>query len=515
MKNLLKLQLVHTVIFLMVVLPAQVGWVVTNDTKIQVNTGFYSENDMTLKSNSEMLVFGDVTINGSINNQAGVDGIVLLHGDASFINGTEDVDATFRLSEYSEEKWHLVSSPIENQDVFTLFENQAADWTLYMQEFDEATNQWSDWGTTQGETYQMSPMKGYSLWIEHPGTDPYVDATNMQGALNTGTVGSAGNLTKANLGWQATGNPYPSYIDLESTSGFTFSDVEQRAWFWIQDQGNYGVYDIVSNSGTGTLGVTNLVDPGQGFFIKVSSSPGTFTMDNSVRVHSDAGANFQKTTDLGTLRITAQNTNGSAYRDELVLVHNSESSTFFNPVYDAEKLYGYDSAPQLFSVKEKNLTIHSTPEITEETIFNLGFKCSEEGTYSLSFGDVNTFSSALTMWLEDKLTGSETKLNDQSTLSFNHSPGNDENRFLLKFKTDDNTNPMDEHSTIVNNGAVEVRFSGDTQGEISLTNMLGQKLVSSNFSGSTAELNVNLRPAVYILSVLTDKQSFSELIILK
>lgn len=52
-----------------------------------------------------------------------------------------------------------------------------------------------DWATDPNGTYEMAPLEGFAMWAQHTGGSNYIDATSMQGKLNTGNLGTADNLS--------------------------------------------------------------------------------------------------------------------------------------------------------------------------------------------------------------------------------------------------------------------------------------------------------------------------------
>lgn len=497
--------------------PVLAGWVISDGSKLQVNTGFYSQNDVNIQSNAEMLVFGEVSIEGILTNNAGNNGIIILHSTGSLINASANVDANFRLSGYQQEQWHLISSPVLNQDPFALFDNQSTDWLLYLQEFDEASNQWNDWATNPNGTYEMSPLSGYAMWVQHTGSPRYLDATNMSGKLNTGTIGTTDNYFRSNEGWQVSGNPYPSYIDLDAPAGFTWTNMEKRAWFWKQGEGNYGYYDLTTE--TGTLGVTNMVDPGQGFLVRVASSgTASFIMDDQVRSHSASGSNFQKSADVNVLHVIAINLGEDEYRDELLFAENNDASLNYDPIFDATKFWGNMEAPQIYALKDLPLSLYSIPMLAEETTFEIGFACNTAGEFNLSFPGLTDFSPNYPVFLKDKITGNTFSLNYNPNYTFIHQPENPEDRFQLSFKEALGVNVNDNYEPIkiqVLHNMVSVKFGENSSGEIFITNIIGQRLFYMNFMGEEVNFQTELKPAAYILTVITDRRMISEKIIFR
>ncbi|MCD4673373.1 MAG: hypothetical protein K8R77_11985, partial [Anaerolineaceae bacterium] len=340
---------------------------------------------------------GALTVNGTLTNN----GTLTVKSDATGTGSlieSSGVNATVERY-YTGSQWHFISSPISGATANMFL-------GLYLQYHTESTNQYTD--ITDPLT-ALNVMQGYALWNNINAKAQFI------GTLNTGSYGSANNLTRSGtppppedtLGWNLMGNPYPSSIDWNASPGWTKTNV--NATIYIEASGNWATW----NGTAGTNGGTQYIAPGQGYFVEVTAnqSLGTLICDNSVKIHNPT--TFFKNTVNNMVRFLAE---GNGKTDETVILFDEDATEEFDGNYDAHKFFAYDvSYPQIYSIADKNIAINTLPE-TEWV--QLGFKAGISGEYTISATEINDISS---VWLEDTFTGGKPipkKTTDITIISF-------------------------------------------------------------------------------------------------
>ncbi|MEA3443688.1 MAG: GLUG motif-containing protein, partial [Bacteroidota bacterium] len=301
---------------------------------------------LTLESGGSLITNGSITNNGTFN------------AERSISNG----------------QWHLISSPITNAQS-GLF---AGD---YLQEWDEATHNWSDISST---TDVLTPAKGFGFWSDGTGSTTHT----FTGTPNTG--GQSQDLTFTEYssdpddaeGANLLGNPYPSSIDWALLDG-----AENGAVYCYN-----GTAYLNWNNGSGTG--SQYIAPMQGFFI-IASSAGTFNVDNSDRVHNGA-TNYYKSTNTVSNGLVLMASNGS-YEDELWIAFDEETGPQFDYANDAYKFLSNTSGiAQIYSITDdQNLSIDIRPETNA---VQLGFNNDQNGVYQIGLTQIEGIASAV---LED------------------------------------------------------------------------------------------------------------------
>jgi hypothetical protein len=371
---------------------------------------------------------GTLTAQGDFNN----DGSLLIKSsatsDGSFIdNGTITGTGTASVERYLlNEMWHFVSPPISD-GVSNVY------YDIYLRSYIEPT---STWFFIVPVDIPMNTLQGYEAWA----SDFYTGTTTV---TYTGTL-HTGNLSKSDLtytptapvsnGYNLVGNPYPSAVDWDISSGWTKTNLDDAIYIWNPYAGNYSSYV----DGVGNNGGTNIIPSGQGFFVHVNSvySGGSISVNNNARLHDNAP--FLKNTPKPfentqlRLKITGET---NTYWDETIIQFAESSSPAFDPSMDAFKLNGFTGAPELYthSADLDELSINSLPVLMNNTMIPLYFKAGSDGTYRLEATELLNFEESTKIILEDKTLEVITDLAEQSHYEFDAQDLDDPYRFNLHF----------------------------------------------------------------------------------
>jgi len=157
----------------------------------------------------------------------------------------------------------------------------------------------------------------------------------------------------------------------------------------------------------------------------------------------------------------------------------------FDSEYDAYKLWGYETSPQLYVIVPDNvLSVYVVPEIALEDIINLGFKAGEQNTYTITAEQIENFDDYNFILLEDLLTGNIVNLLEVPLYSFTATPDDISERFRLKF-TNDITGLGKESEKFVNiysfGNTIFVQLQSEETGqEVIIYDMLGQEVDKQN-----------------------------------
>ncbi len=436
---------------------------------------------------------GSLTVSGTLTNNAGTAGLVVLSdatGTGSLIENS-GVNATIERY-YTGGQWHFISSPVS--DAYSGMYSG-----LYLQSFDETTNIYTDITST---TELLNPMQGYALWNDNTATASYT------GTLNTNSIGNDNNLTRSiagdNGGNNLVGNPYPSSIDWDASSGWTKTNT--MGAIYVEDAGNWGIY-VTGSGSAGTGNLSNYIAPGQGFFVFVNddgSLTGTLKMDNNVRVHSNAP--FLKSTYSNYLKLVAT---GNEKSDATVIHFMDETTGLFDSQYDARKLFATDNSyPQIYSIMDKDLAINALPETDW---VQLGFKAGISGLYTISASELNDIAN---VWLEDTFTNEYTNLSTDS-YTFNYSVGESETRFVIHFTPLAVPENAENISGIYSYGnEVFVTVKDKTKGTILIYNLMGQEVSTTPISGSSNVLTID-KSGYYVIEVVTSESVISKKVFIK
>jgi hypothetical protein len=404
--------------------------------------------------------------------------------------------------------WHMVSSPISDA-VSGAFLGD------YLLSYDEPTNFFSYITETN---VPLTPMRGFEAWAWVP-----VAKTDVfNGTLNNGSQSMA--LTRTNVpipiygfnGWNLLGNPYPSAIDFDAASGWTFGDAEQKVWIWNTGGTYKGQFATHIRGGVSVNGGSRYIPAEQGFFLHCTAST-TVSMDNNVRVHSNQSY-YKSVETEPTTNILRLVVSGNGYNHETVIDFNPDASTGYDD-FDAWYYDGTATAPTIYTIvsNDLKLCINTLPQITNNLTIPVVFNTGLPGTFTISANDLNTFGGGVTITLLDQNTGASQNLMTNPEYSFSAAPEDNPYRFLvifgiLPFGTNDNAAP--ENVRIYSFGdAVFIKTSvtGNTNGQVYIYDPIGKDLFHGNLSGNElTKISSDLNTGYYVVKVVTGNSVYSK-----
>ena len=422
-------------------------------------------------------------------------------GDASFIEyGNLIMLGTATVEKYiSADTYHSFSPSVQGQtaNIFHLAGSTGLD--VYLYGHSEANNADPESGYYEIVDVNTALMatQGYAVFPDGANATPPVTGYNFmqEGVLNAGSFGSVDNLSRTGAGsfagFNYYGNPYPSSIDWEAGSGWTKTNVD--ASIWSENGGSWAQY---ISPGPGINGGSNIVGPGQGFFVEVTSgfTTGTLMIDNDARTNTTTP--YLKSTVSNYVKLAAT---GNDRTDEMVVRFEENATAQFEGQFDGLKLAAGDyEYPQIYSIADKNLAYNALPET--ETV-QLGFHCGVNGQYTIEAVDINEIAE---VWLEDTFTGIVTNL-ATSSYTFSYSTSDEVNRFVLHFTalSTDELNASVNNIYAYNNNVYIHMISN--HGIAQVYNMTGQLVNTYNLTSGTNQFAIDQR-GNYIIKVVCDSE---------
>jgi hypothetical protein len=497
-----------------------------------LNTNFNVQNTLLINANKIVSVASvyQLTALGTISNNAGSSGLVLKSnalGTASLIHNTGNVPATVkRYISGPVEGWHFLSAPVSNQAISGSWlpagsygtGNTATGTGFDLYLWDEPSFSFKykldttpiGWNSVHsGPNFSGGRGYLYSLQEKNP-TKVFI------GNLNNGPVNYPITVTEtldlkliALKGYNLVGNPYPSSVDWQATSGWDRSKLEVSGggsdmWVWNPTANNYGVFN--SASGVGTNSISRYLAPMQGYFVKAASS-GNLAFDNSVRSHTGAG-NWFKNTGIQNpvIRIAVESVDGNG-ADEALLQFgypdsNQGSSKLFSHVPSAPGLY--------LSLDNKKYSVRYLTNTAENNSVPMEFKAGKEGVYKLLF---NFDSKELDfIQLEDRLLKTSIYVKPLSSYLFKSSKEDNVSRFVLHFTAAENTTKKELNGLVYMDGSqIAVDLKGiNGQTEIKLFDIAGKLILQKYLEGSRlTKLDLNLATQILMVQLTNVKGTSS------
>lgn len=456
-----------------------------------------------------------LNVSGTLTNSAGNGGLILQSnatGTASLIHNSSNVPATVqRYITGAAEAWHFLSSPVSAQAISgtwlpsgTYGGAGGTGYDLYL--WEEPKSCWkyklnAKWDSLNGGNNNFNVGRGYLYSVQ--ATNP---TKTFSGNLNNGTQSIALKYAGSDLtvkGFNLVGNPYPSSIDWQASSGWTRTNLTTSGsgydlWIYNPATSNYGV--INSFSGTGTNSVTRYIAPMQGFFVRAASS-GTLSMTNAIRVANGAydwkSASFDP--DVVSITVASEQDSGS---DEARLLfgypQNQEGAPkLFSPATTAPSLYLAEGT--------KNYTLRYLSDTVVNREVAVYFKPGTTGKYTLTFD----FEAAQfkTVILEDRQAKIFQTLTGSPTYRFSATAADQPYRFLLHFAPIKEFQILELPAKISSDGIhILVDLTQvDQTAHVAVYDILGRK-VYEHLLGSNSQHTLDFTPGKTLLVVKLNNQ---------
>ncbi len=408
------------------------------------------------------------------------------------------------------DRWNYITPPVAGAQAEVFLHT-------WMYTYDETTGDWDDFIVPP--TTPLDVMRGYADWTSSVNQwsqyePPLGDTTTMYNnlPLNNGTYSinlTYGSGTQGD-GYNFTGNPYVSSVDWEAATGWDKSGLDYDGFvIW---NGTMNAQYVVGTGGTN--GATQYIPPQQGFFVQTSVAEGTFGMDNDVRAHSDQA--FLKEDKVYADRLSLTIDDGT-YTDETVIHFNENASVEKDFSYDADKFFA-TQRNQLYTVAEGvKRAINTFNNINETPVVNMGVLIYEEGEFTISASDIETFEVSTPLFLEDLKEELIINLRETNSYTFSATPEDDPDRFKVYFADplgiDDPSNG-DVYNIYAYDNDVYVNFTGD-RGEIAVYNTIGQEVYRTAAENGLNTITLENGNSVYIVKVITEKSITSEKVFIR
>ncbi len=408
-------------------------------------------------------------------------------GYASWIdNGLLTVTGSQGIGAAMSAGWHTMSSPVAGLE---------SGWFtgLYLQNFDETTNTWNDIIPT---TVPLDPGTGFAYYDA-------IGGAAYSGVYNTGTI-TNGTLTRNNLGWNMVGNPYPSPIDWDAASGWTKTNVADATYVEDDPLTGFGGW-ATWVAGVGTGNGSNLIAPGQGFFVECTNAAGgTLEFTDAVRTHARTPFLKSEVTDL--LKVQVE---GNGYTDDMAIRFLDDATEGFDFNYDAHKMFAYNvEIPQIYSMANGYMAINALPATT---MVPTGFRTAVPGEFTISATETSEFSDVV---LEDLFSGKQTNLLSDS-YTFTATVDDNEDRFIIHFTPLAVGDNMEDASSIYSyHKNIYVTVPENTKGYVTVYDMMGKEVASAAINSTLNTITLE-KSAYYVVKVLSNENMITEKVFIK
>lgn len=374
--------------------------------------------------------------------------------------------------------------------------------------------------TTISDT--LKPLHGY---VGNFGSSLSPKTVALTGVVNNGSFSRTiyNHNDTFTRGFNLIGNPYPSPIDWNATSGWTKTNVDNAVYYFNssdtnQYTGRYSSYI----SGVSSDGIANNIIPAmQGFFVHVSNGSfpvtGSIGMANSVRVTNlSPGFHKRSGSDKSLIRLEAGYSNDIRRVDPVVVYYDNMATEDFDREHDAIKLLNTDgNIPNVYTVlNDKKLSIHAIPFVATDSvqIVPLGLQLEKDGPVTFNAKTIENLPSGMHVYFYDVNAAKVQDLTTDPRYSTSIGKGKYDNRFFLML-----TNKDRQHIPVINGGLNAYSSHGklfvyllNGEGDVVVNNILGQVIWKEHISGNGFhELNYKFNTGISIATMYSDmgKQS--------
>ena len=436
-------------------------------------------NDLIINSDDPALVSGSVIDFGSL----------LVNGNSVFNRHIRDSG------------WHFVASPVIAGSGFVTGDLMPVNGDAYMIPFNDGY----DWGEYVASIdMQLEIMKGYSVWLTEAKT------VEFSGIFNTGNISYS--VVHEGNNFNLIGNPYPSPIDWESISGWSRNRISQNIWLWNEVAGNYGVYLSTVGGGLSTNEATHYIPACQGFFVQTTGSNPIIELNNNSRIHNIQSYFKNGNEDVNLLRLSVSGDNG---KDEIIIRFLDGATNSFDENIDIEKLEGGETSPQLYSYyNNTKYSISSFPDIVGNKMIPINFEPRENRDFILNISGTSSFSTDYKIIIEDNITKIITELSENHSLSFSGDTSQMDNRFLLHFILNNESNSNLNPEIFASDSDIYIRSFEALYGTVNIYNLLGQTIRTSDLSNTINKIDMRGHKGYFIISYIANGVSTTQKVFL-
>lgn len=403
---------------------------------------------------------------GGISNDIGASGNFILGNDAQLMQNSTAVNTTAKIEANrnliltdARKEYNYLISPLEGQDMKSVIGEDAGN-IQFVTKINEATSMFVNAG--------VGPyVKGLAYAVKETVptyNDPGFNVAQFKGKPFNEDLDFQLYKTAENRGYNLSGNPYPSNLDLDALYTAS-SNIESTFRFWdnkanniyVQQGGGYQGYSYAYYNAPNGTGVAapggngmsatgrepnHILKVGQGFMIRVKSEapvvpyPGTaatLSYRNSQRIIDQTDAQF-----FGK---NADKAPKDRYWLEYVTPANlviSNAVVYFtggNNLFSADDTRFPGSSDALYTMAEETKVLingRSPFEISDR--IPIGTKAFTAGTYKVRVGKrEGIFANGQTVYLKDKQLGTLTDISQQ-VYTFTSGSGEYTNRFEIVYQ---------------------------------------------------------------------------------
>ena len=427
----------------------------------------------------------------------------------------------------------LISAPVDGQ-MFGAFatanSNLAASGSLRaFAPYNTSAGAFQNYDTSTNASTLINAGTGYRVGTTNGSTLTFTGNVRTNNILDVPLSNAA-----AGSAWNLIGNPYPSYVDFDTFFNTNKTEFDSASAY----QAIYGYDGSASNGWTvwnlatiadGTI--TELIAPGQAFFVKSKSTGGLVDFNTSMR-RTGSSDDFivGRNSTTANVALSKLNLNSASNHTSTHIYFIENTTRGLDVGYDAGSYMGSASEFSIFSnLVEGNigldLAIQSLPyNDFNDVIVPLGIKALANEALTISIDDVSTLPSGINVYLEDTLENTFTLLNGNNYVFTSTTELNGTGRFYIRYSSESlsirDNDELNYLQIYASTNPKELIVVGQLIGktEANVYDIQGRLVMNKNldYQSSTNHIDVSLlSTGIYIVKIMSDNQVKTQKVVIK
>jgi hypothetical protein len=424
--------------------------------------------------------------------------------------------------------WYL-SSPVASATSAVLNTTQ---WYPLMA-YNEPLGSTEPWEIITDDQTPLAITKGYiANFLNQNDVYTFTGGAFNSGNISTGVDGApaltrtAGKLKE---GFNLVGNPYPSYVNIQSAAK---TNIIPTYWYRTANIDGtvyyFDTYNMASEVGISLSGksVTNYIPPMQAFWVRIEQgfSSGSISFSNALRSHKEVQNNLFRAPAVAGQQIIRLRVSNGTNSDETLVVFNPLASDGYD-MYDSPKMSnGSTVIPEIYSKAGNEIVaINGMKNFDIERRIALGFNTAQNNTFNIKATEIVGFDAQQKIVLYDIDKKIEHDLTGLTNYEFSSLAINTLSRFELIFKVSgpttniDSATDSDARFVRNDNTHIALHYSGLTTSNdcITIYNTAGMALANKLIRSSITEMHVPYPAGVYIVQARLANQTITQKITIK
>ncbi len=433
------------------------------------------------------------------------------------------------------EGYHYISSPLSGRSVAEWHDNlplasiaPSQNYHFY-NETNTSPNKSLGWTPITSTSDLLTEIKGFALYF--PNATTTMDMVGTYNHANTSYSSVPLTLTRSTPadngsdGWNLVGNPFPSPLDWDASSGWTKTNVYAAIYCWDPTNNRYTSYI----GALGSNGGSKYIPAMQAFWVRLdttgtSNKTGALNIANGARVTSvfSTPIIWRTAAKQNILKLTATN----EYNFDETIIRFIDSATVnFDGMLDAYKMPSEGNTPNFFSAFNGNqYSINTLPLLGYDFSLPLPLSAAKSGKMSIAAEQLGAIDDNISVVLYDKVKNVSQDLKVNPLYKFDYDHTNTSTRFYLNMlptitALEERNNPTIQILEFNKTLTINFDLVEEITSTIKLVDVLGRVVFETNeFDPANKKYQKDLSallPGVYMVEVATHQKKTSSRILLR